>query len=86
MLITMSHGQSLGSDDNKRVIVQTHVNAIFDLPTMTRKNAVELRRLSDSATKHLYDLQALKCPTMHWDDLLVHLLILKLDSLTLREW
>jgi len=39
--------------DNKRVIVQIHVSAIFDLPTMTRKNAVELRRLSDTATKHL---------------------------------
>ncbi|KYM75545.1 Galectin-4 [Atta colombica] len=31
-----------------------------------------LRRLS--ATKHLYALQALKRPTTHWDDLLVHLL------------
>ena len=50
---------------------------------MTRDNAVELR-LSDSATKHLHALQALKRLTMHWDDLLV-LLISKLDSLTLRE-
>jgi len=52
---------------------------------MTRDNAVELRRLSDSATKHLHALQALKRPMMHWDDLLV-LLISKLDSLTLHEW
>jgi len=72
--------------DNKRVIIQTHVSAIFDLPTMTRENAVELRKLSDSATKHLHALQALKCPTTHWNDLLVHLLTSKLDSLTLREW
>ncbi|XP_012056217.1 PREDICTED: uncharacterized protein LOC105619304 [Atta cephalotes] len=72
--------------DNKHMIVQTHVSAIFDLPTMTRENAVELRRLSDSATKHLHAFQALKRPTTHWDDLLVHLLTSKLDSLTLREW
>jgi len=68
------------------VIVQTHISAIFDLPIMTRENAVELRRLSDSATKYLHALQTLKRPTMHWDDLLVHLLTSKLDSLTLREW
>ncbi|XP_018056578.1 PREDICTED: uncharacterized protein LOC108692704 [Atta colombica] len=67
--------------DNKRVIVQTHVSAIFDLPTMTRENVVELRRLS-SVTKHLHALQTLKRPTMHWDDLLVHLLTSKFDSLT----
>jgi len=72
--------------DNKRVIVQTHISAVFDLPIMTRENAVKLRRLSDNATKHLHALQALKRLTMHWDDLLVHLLTLKLDSLTLREW
>jgi len=71
--------------DNKRVIVQTHISAIFDLPTMTRENEFELRRLSDTATKHLHTLQALKRPTTHWDDLLVHLLTSKLDSLTLRE-
>jgi len=53
---------------------------------MTRENTVKLRRFSDSATKHLHALQALKRLTMHWDDLLVHLLTLKLDSLTLREW
>jgi len=50
------------------------------------QNAVELRRLSDSATKHLHAFQALKRHTTHWDDLLVHLLTSKLDSLTLREW
>jgi len=60
--------------DNKRMIVQTHISAIFDLPIMTRENAVELRRLSDTATKHLHALQALKRPTTHWDDLRVHFL------------
>jgi len=48
----------------KSVIVQTHVNVIFDLSTMIRENVIDLRRLSDSATKHLHVLQALKHPTM----------------------
>jgi len=58
-----SRGQFSGSDD-KRVIVQTHVNAIMDLSTMTKENATDLRRISDGAAKHLHALQALKRPTM----------------------
>jgi len=72
--------------DNKRVIVQTHVKTIMDLPTMTKENAIDLRRISDGIQKHLHALQALKRPTTHWDDLLVLILTSKLDSLTLREW
>jgi len=53
--------------DNKRVIIQTHVNAILDLPTMTRENPIDLRRISNGVSKHLHALQALKCPMMHWD-------------------
>ena len=34
----------------------------------------------------MHAFQALKRHTTHWDDLLVHLLTSKLDSLTLREW
>ena len=70
--------------DNKRV--QTHVSAIFNLPIMTRENVVELRRLSDTATKHLHALQALKHSTTHWDDFFVLILTFKFNSLMLREW
>jgi len=52
---------------------------------MTKENAIDLRRIFDGAAKHLHALQALKRLTMHWDDLLVLILISKLDSLTLRE-
>jgi len=31
---------------------------------MTKKNATDLRRISDGAAKHLHALQALKRPTM----------------------
>jgi len=68
------------------MIIQTHVNAILDLPTMTRENPIDLRRISNEVAKHLHALQALKYSTMHWDHLLIPILISKLDSLTLREW
>jgi len=48
---------------------------------MTKENATDLRRISDGAAKHLHTLQALKHLTTHWDNLLVLILISKLDSL-----
>ncbi|XP_018313929.1 uncharacterized protein [Mycetomoellerius zeteki] len=72
--------------DNKRVIVQTHVKAIMELPAMAKENSIDLRKISDGATKHLHALRALKRPTSHWDDLLITILSSKLDSFTLREW
>ena len=42
--------------NNKRVIIQTHVNAVLDLPTMTRENPIDLRRISNGISKHLHAL------------------------------
>ncbi|XP_012231348.1 uncharacterized protein [Linepithema humile] len=72
--------------DNKRVIVHTHIKAIMELPSINKENAAELRQIADGATRHIQALQALKRPTQHWDDLLVHILASKLDAITLREW
>lgn len=72
--------------DNKRVIVHTHIKEITKLPTITKENSDELRQIADGAIRHIQALQALKRPTTHWDDLLVHILSSKLDAITLREW
>lgn len=68
--------------DNKRVIVKNHIKAIMDLSFMTKENYTELRQIA----RHLHALLALRRPTNHWNDLLVHILSSKIDSLTLREW
>ncbi|XP_025997196.2 uncharacterized protein LOC105199694 [Solenopsis invicta] len=72
--------------DNKRVIVQSHIKALIELPSMAKENHVELRKIADGAARHLHALQALKRPTDKWDDLLIHVLSSKLDAVTLREW
>ncbi|XP_071643023.1 uncharacterized protein [Temnothorax longispinosus] len=72
--------------ENRRVIVNTHIKAIMDLPTMAKENSCELRKIADEAIKHIQALQALRRPTSHWDDLLVHILAAKLDTFTMREW
>ncbi|XP_018405227.1 PREDICTED: uncharacterized protein LOC108781676 [Cyphomyrmex costatus] len=72
--------------DNKRVIVENHIRALVDTPSIAKENAKDLRRLADDASRRLHALQALKCPTNHWDDLLVYILKSKLDKVTMREW
>lgn len=72
--------------DNKRVIVQNHIKAILELPSMAKENYNELRQIADGATKHLHALQALKRPVDHWNDILIHVLCSKIDTLTLRDW
>lgn len=66
--------------DNKRVIVRNHIKAIMELPCMTKENYFELRQIADGAAKHLHALQALKRPTAQWDDLLIHMGDLCLDT------
>jgi len=72
--------------DNKRWIIQKHVRAIFDVPTLNKENHVALRELLDTILKHLRALKALKRPTESWDDLIVHIIVSKLDVVTTKAW
>ena len=45
-----------------------------------------LRNILDSTLKHTRALTTLKCPTEHWDDLLVFIVSNKLDYTTIKEW
>lgn len=53
---------------------------------MAKENHIELRQIVDGAVKHVHELQILKHPTSHWDDLLIYILSSKLDSITIRDW
>ncbi|XP_036138905.1 uncharacterized protein LOC118644436 [Monomorium pharaonis] len=72
--------------DNKRVIVQSHLKALIELPIMKKESAAELRQIADGAARHVQALKALKRPTDNSDDLLVYLLSAKLDPNTTRDW
>ena len=57
----------------------------MELPSMSKQTLAELRQIAGVA-KHLRALKSLKCPTEHWDDVLVYTLSAKLDVNTHREW
>ena len=70
--------------DRPRLIHQTHVRTILEVPPMREGNAKELRHLHDIVTQHL---RALK--SMAYDPsgpFITSMLELKLDATTLFEW
>ncbi|XP_039315197.1 uncharacterized protein LOC120359860 [Solenopsis invicta] len=72
--------------DNKRRIVQTHIKAIFEIAPIHKENCTALRVLLDNVLKHFRALKALQRPVDTWDDVMVHLVLTKLDSTTIKEW
>jgi len=72
--------------DNKRRIVQTHIKAMFEVAPIHKENAITLRGLLDNTLKHFRALKALQRPVENWDDIMIHLILTKLDSVTVKEW
>ncbi|XP_045773835.1 uncharacterized protein LOC123873159 [Maniola jurtina] len=72
--------------DNKRLLIQNHVSALFNIESVSQESSENLKRLIDSVNKNIRALESLGEPTLHWDTLLIHMLSKKLDSKTFREW
>ena len=71
---------------NKRVIVQKYIKALFNIAPIHSESALALRNLSDELNKIIRALNALQLPTEHWDILIIYLVTGKLDNVTNREW
>ncbi|XP_071052614.1 uncharacterized protein [Onthophagus taurus] len=72
--------------ENKKVLIRNHVKNIFELQSLTRESHVNLRKLIDNFLKDFRSLQTLGEPVQHWDTLLIHIVSIKLDKQTQREW
>jgi hypothetical protein len=69
---------------NKLLIVQHHINALFNLPQVT-KSPNSLRSLLDQTNAHL-ESKAQRLEVDKWDALIIYLITIKLDFATKREW
>lgn len=72
--------------DNRRLLIQNHVSALFNLTPITKESSATIRHLLDDLNKNLRALESLKEPTEHWDTLLIYIIANKLDQRTYREW
>ncbi|XP_045539664.1 uncharacterized protein LOC123722310 [Papilio machaon] len=72
--------------DNKRLLIQNHVAAIFNIETITKESNYILKRTIDTINKNIRALESLGEPVSYWDTLLIYIISHKLDSKTYREW
>ena len=72
--------------ENTRLIINSHLQAIIDIPAMKYETASSLRSLRDITNSSVDALRNLDCPVDTWDDLLVFLLVRKFALCTRQEW
>ena len=72
--------------DIKRLLIQNHVSALFNIDSITKEYSVILKRLIDQINKSLRALESQREPVKYWDTLLIYIITQKLDTKTYREW
>lgn len=72
--------------ENKRRLLKRHLSALFDLPVIARESAQE-RQLLDHVRNTIAALTNLnRLLEELWNDILVYLVVQKLDSITRKAW
>lgn len=71
---------------NNKVLINNHIQALFDIEPITKESSGALRNLIDSLNKNLRALESLDINTNNWDTLIIHMLSSKLDNTTNRHW
>ena len=73
--------------DNKRRLIDVHVSALCNLPTVPRESAFELTDLQDRANRAIASLKSLQRSSDEiLSDILSHLVSQKLDHATRKAW
>ncbi|KAF2898260.1 hypothetical protein ILUMI_07916 [Ignelater luminosus] len=72
--------------ENKRLIIDRHIQGILSLPTIKQESAIPPRTFLDTIQKNMRSLQALEINTSSWDTLLIYICAQKFDLDTKREW
>jgi len=72
--------------DNKRELVQAILKRLHNQPSVKTESPSGLQKLLDVTQECIRSLQVLGRPVDTWDDLLVFLVVEKLDSNSRREW
>lgn len=72
--------------DNKRILVNNHIQALFNVNHIEQESSASIRNLIDTTKKNLNDLKTLGQPVQYWDTIVIYMMSCKLDSITHREW
>lgn len=67
-------------------IVRAILRSLFAMPTLENPTQAGLRRIIDTTHEATRQLRSLGVPVEHWDQILVHLIIERLDEKTANDW
>lgn len=72
--------------ENKRRLINTHLQALFSLPQIASENSRNLQTLHDQTNTSIQALKNLGRLVDSWDDILVYLVAQKLDKTSRKAW
>lgn len=72
--------------DNKKVLINNHLKALFNMDPLVRESHKAIRYLIDHFLKNLRALENLDQPIDKWDVLINFIICSKLDLVTSRKW
>jgi len=72
--------------ENKRQLIQCHLQSLFTQPALKEESSSALRKLLDQTNKCTRALNGLGHSTDDWDAILVYLVTDRMDSDTRRHW
>ncbi|KAJ3617856.1 hypothetical protein MTP99_006945 [Tenebrio molitor] len=72
--------------ENKRLLITAQLYKLFSPKRIENRSAKELNDLLNRTSEAVNALRALDSPVDQWDQLLVHLLVQKLDIRTREDW
>lgn len=73
--------------EDERLIIDTHIDALLDLPRLTRENGDEMRKLVETCTKHVDALKNQELPVEGLSEMiLINLISKRLDRESRKLW
>ncbi|CAI6362986.1 unnamed protein product [Macrosiphum euphorbiae] len=72
--------------DNKRILIQSYTKNIYELEPMQKESSVRLRKFTADLNMNMQALKALGHDPDAWGALLLHVILVKLDYNTIRNW
>lgn len=72
--------------NNRRILIQSHTKAIYELEPIYKESGWRLRALTNNLNMHMQALKAHGHDPEGWGALLLHIILIKLDPSTMRKW
>lgn len=71
--------------DNKKILINEHMRQLMSQPSC-KETSDDLKQIVNKTTESLRALENLGRPTCHWDDWIVYLVTVRLDSESRKLW